>query len=240
MYRSKIKQNARSAFSLIELLVVIAIIGILAALAVPSYSQYILRVRLHPILSELSVMVNNSILHAQTNGMFGDPYSQGWATYGVGSEEPGYGYVYGKSMVGISPYLTDAGNGAGYPGGNLYWSLGFGDIGNSNFGGTRCGQYGMLQFIIDGYNSSAGLAVLQEMGFGSDVNKFYVQIEYWHYQGVVYTMPTYYVMNISTGRMNSNALIPGWTNQATWNGQWPTSWHQATCQEFNLGIYTAL
>lgn len=49
-----------SAFSLIELMIVIAIIGILAAVAIPAYSDYVVRARVTELITAISGLKQNA------------------------------------------------------------------------------------------------------------------------------------------------------------------------------------
>ncbi len=58
------------AFSLIELMVVIAIVGILSAVAVPSYKDYMARVKIVSAVSELQSLRNSVKEYYSKNGSF--------------------------------------------------------------------------------------------------------------------------------------------------------------------------
>jgi type IV pilus assembly protein PilA len=68
MKAPKIVKKAEAGFTLIELMIVVAIIGILAAVAIPAYSNYMVKAKVGNALSELSTLQTAVATCVQENG----------------------------------------------------------------------------------------------------------------------------------------------------------------------------
>ena len=67
-------KSNQHGFTLIELMIVVAIIGILASIAIPAYSDYIVRAR----VSEGLILASKAKLAVQENAMAGSAFDSGW------------------------------------------------------------------------------------------------------------------------------------------------------------------
>lgn len=81
-----IMKSVEKGFTLIEVLIVVAIVAILATIALPSYSDYVLRGRLTEATNELSAMSARMEQYYQDNrtynasGSYTPPCSASWTT----------------------------------------------------------------------------------------------------------------------------------------------------------------
>jgi len=68
MKAPKIVKKAQAGFTLIELMIVVAIIGILAAVAIPAYSNYVIKAKVGAALSSLASLQTAVANCIQENG----------------------------------------------------------------------------------------------------------------------------------------------------------------------------
>lgn len=59
-------------FSLIELMIVIAVVGILAAIALPAYSQYVIRAKRNAAMAQMVELANREQQYFQATRAFAD------------------------------------------------------------------------------------------------------------------------------------------------------------------------
>lgn len=79
MYLRKINRNAKTqGFSLIELLIVVAVIAVLAAIAIPMYSNYLLRAHRADAVSSINLIAMNEEAWALSSGTYTVTLSDAW------------------------------------------------------------------------------------------------------------------------------------------------------------------
>lgn len=119
--------NKQNGFSLIELMVVVAIIGILAGIALPSYSDYLIRSRMAIATSGLAGLRPLLEQRYQDNHVYSCPSmpTSDFFTFSCALGDPAQTYTLsatGKSsMAGFTYTVTEA------------------DVRESNFSGTPSG-----------------------------------------------------------------------------------------------------
>jgi type IV pilus assembly protein PilE len=96
-------RNAVRGFSLLELMMAVAIIGILAAIAVPSYSNYVLRAQ-----RTMAKTVLNQVVARQ------DAFFTDRKTYATNLGPTGLGYKANPFYIGKDGNPTDSTSGAVY------------------------------------------------------------------------------------------------------------------------------
>lgn len=93
--------NASKGFTLIELMIVIAIIGILAAVAVPQYSQYVVRAKFADVVTMTAARKTAVSLCHQENNAFDTCNGTGLATdyLGIPANLAAPGSSYANSIT---------------------------------------------------------------------------------------------------------------------------------------------
>ena len=91
-------KNRNHGFSLVELLIVIAIIGVLSSMAIPAYSDYLVRSKVSDMMGTISYMKQAFNEYRNVTGNFTLPTSATTATTRL--------QAIGVNSVNIPPYVT--------------------------------------------------------------------------------------------------------------------------------------
>ena len=101
-------RNKFKGFTLVELLIVVAIVGILVSIALPAYSDYVLRGKLAEAYAQLATLRIRMEQYYQDNRTYGDPNCS-IPNIAAGSQVKYFNYTCASSSSGQAFVFTATG-----------------------------------------------------------------------------------------------------------------------------------